>query len=318
MTAPSNTTTTLVSVGNREDLVNTIYRVAPEETPFISQIGTDDSATAVTHEWQTETLASPDATAQALEGDDASLVAPNLTSRLGNLCQINRKDYGVSGTQSAVKSAGRANDLARQRILHGIEARRDAEKRFIGNFGTVTESGGTARKSGGALAAITSNTSKGAGGTETAISGSTWTAAGNGTTRAFTEALLKTVLASAFNNGATPKVAYMGATHKQQASAFTGIASNRKDVPGNKPATIIGAADVYVSDFGNISFVPHAYGLSRDCLLIDPDFWTVAVLRGWKTSPLAKTGDTEKEMILAEHTLVARNERSSAAIRDLA
>lgn len=317
MAAPTNTNTTLVNIGNREDLENKIYRVAPEETPFISNIDRTE-ATAITHEWQTETLASPSATNQLLEGDDVTtLDAPNLTTRIGNLCQINGKKYGVSGTEQAVKSAGNSGSLTRQRVLKGLEARRDLELRVIGNFATVSESGATARKTGGALAAIATNNSFGAGGSAGGISGSTWTAATPGTARVFTEVLVKAVLSSAFSAGGRPSVAYMGPTQKQEWSAFTGIASIRKDVPGDKMATIIGAADVYVSDFGPQALVPHPYGLTTDVLGIDPDFWALGVLRGWMTNKLAKTGDSDREEILAENCLVARNEKSSYAIRAL-
>lgn len=313
MAAPSGTTTTLINIGNRENLSNTIYRVAPEETPFISMIDREP-VEAVTAEWQTEGLNAASATTQALEGNDKGTLTTNLTTRIGNICQINKKEYGTSGTQEAVKSAGNSGKLARLRILMGIEARRDAEMRFLGNYATVAESGGTARKSGGALAACVTNSVYGSGGSGTAISGSTWVAATAGTSRTFTEALLKTVLATAFNNGGKPKTAIMGATQKQQASAFTGIASIRVDATGNKQAAIMGAADVYMSDFGKISFVPHAYGMSAAVLLIDPDKWAVGVLRGWRTEALAKTGDSSDEHVLAEHTLISRNEKSSAAI----
>lgn len=314
MSAPTGVNTTLVAVGNREDLENKIYRVAPEETPFMSNIGRTE-ATAITHEWLTETLAAPDATTQLLEGDDVTtLSTANQPTRFGNLCQINGKKYGVSGTEQAVNSAGNSGSLARQRILKGLEARRDAELRFVGNFATVAESGATARKSGGVLAGISTNVSLGSGGSVTAISGSTWTAATPGTTRTFTEALVKAVQSTAFTNGARPKIAMMGPTQKQTWSAFTGIASIRKDAPGNKPATLIGAVDVYVSDFGNLALVPHPYGLTTAAIGIDPSMWAIAVLRGWKVQKLAKTGDSDREEILAEHTLVARNEKSSWAI----
>lgn len=316
MTAPT-LTTTLVAIGNREDLSDTIYRVAPEETPFMNQIERV-KASGITHEWQTEALATPDATLQALEGDVASLAAVNVTTRLGNLCQINRIDYGVSGSQEAVKKAGRSNELTRLRVLHGIEKRRDAEKRFIGNYASVAESGATTRKSGGALAALTSNVSYGAGGSSGGISAAAWTAATPGTARTFTETLLKTVLSSGFSNGARPSIAYMGPTQKQQASSFTGIASIRTDATGKKMATIVAGADGYVSDFGVITFVPHPYGLTADVLLIDPNYWAVATLRGWTTEPLAKSGDSEQEMLLAEHTLECRNEKSSSKISALA
>jgi hypothetical protein len=73
----------------------------------------------------------------------------------------------------------------------------------------------------------------------------------------------------------------MGATHKQQFSAFTGIADIRVDAGKTSATTrIVGAADVYVSDFGSITFIPHAYGLTRDCLIIDPEMWAVATLDG--------------------------------------
>lgn len=39
MAAPTNTTTTINSIGIREDLSNLIFRVAAEETPFVSNIG---------------------------------------------------------------------------------------------------------------------------------------------------------------------------------------------------------------------------------------------------------------------------------------
>lgn len=36
MTAPTNTFLTSAAIGNREDLTDTIYRISPTATPFIS------------------------------------------------------------------------------------------------------------------------------------------------------------------------------------------------------------------------------------------------------------------------------------------
>ena len=78
MAAPNNLTTTLNSIGNREDLSDTIDRVAAEETPVYSALSRT-KASARFHEWQTEGLANPAVNAQ-LEGDDVgTLDAPNLT-----------------------------------------------------------------------------------------------------------------------------------------------------------------------------------------------------------------------------------------------
>lgn len=316
MSAPTN----LVignNVGVREDLEDDIYRVAPEETVFTSAIGKTKCSNSY-HEWQTETLAAPDATNAALEGDDVgTLDSANLTTRLGNYCQIFRKTGGVSRTQEIVDKAARESELERQKVLKGIELRRDIEARFIGNYASVAESGATARKSAGILAFLTSNDSRGSGGSDGGFSAGIVAAATNGTQRTFTEALVKAVLATAFGNGGKPSLAFMGGTHKQQFSGFTGIADIRKDVKTDTQATIVGAADVYVSDFGNITLVPAAYGLTRDCAFVDPKMAAVGTLDGVKSTMLAKTGDNDRFLLTAEKCLVVRNQKSHGVAADL-
>jgi hypothetical protein len=108
----------------------------------------------------------------------------------------------------------------------------------------------------------------------------------------------------------------MGPSHKQQFSAFTGIADIRKDA-GNGQATIVGAADVYVSDFGSLTLIPHAYGLTRDCLLLQPDMAAIATLDGLKSKELASSGDNTKFLLTMEKGLVVKNEKAHAVIADL-
>ncbi len=308
----------VVNVGVREDLEDNIYRVAPEETPFMTNIGTSKSK-QVYSEWQTETLAAASATNAQLEGDDVgTLGAANLTTRVGNICQILWKTGGVSGTQEEVDLAGRASELARQKVLKTIEIKRDFEARAIGNFAAVQESGATTRKLGGILAWLTSNDNRGSGGSDGGFSASPGPAAAtNGTQRTFTEALVKATLATTFSNGGKPTQAYMSGTHKQQFSAFTGIADIRSEVRGKSMATITGAADVYVSDFGALTLIPHAYGLTRDCVLVDPKMAAVSTLRGLRSTTLAKTGDNERFLILMEKTLKVHNQAAHAVVADL-
>lgn len=318
MTAPTNTITSATpNVGVREDLEDTIYRVAPEATPFMSNIGST-KATNVYHEWQTETLASADATNAQLEGDDYTLGAANLTTRLGNYMQIVAKTGGVARTQEIVNKAGRDSELARQKVLKTIEVKRDLEKRVIGNYASVVESGATTRKTAGILGFLSTNVSRGASGSSGGFSSGIVSAATNGTQRTFTEALVKSVLSTAFSTGAMGiSQAYMGPTHKQQFSAFTGIADIRADVSGKSQATIYGAADVYVSDFGALTLIPHPYGLTRDCVLVDPSMAAIATLDGLKSKELASSGDNTKFLITMEKGLVIRNEKAHAVVADL-
>lgn len=179
-----------------------------------------------------------------MEGDDVgTLDAPNNTTRLENKCQIFRKTGGVSETQDAVIAAGRDDEMDRQKVLKGIELKRDIEAAMIGNFASVAESGATARRTAGALAWCVTNTSVGAGGSNGSYSGGIQSAATNGTQRTFTETLVKAAMASVFSSGGKPSQAYMGGVQKQEWSAFTGIAEIRRDAPGSKMATIVGAAD---------------------------------------------------------------------------
>ena len=317
MTAPTNTITSATpNVGVREDLEDNIYRVAPEETPFTSNIGTV-KASNIYHEWQTETLASADATNAQLEGDDYTLGSANLTTRVGNYVQILAKTGGVSRTQEIVDKAGRASELARQKVLKTIEMKRDLEKRMIGNYASVAESGATTRKTAGILAFITSNDNRGSGGSDGGFSSGIVSAATNGTQRTFTEALVKATLATTFGNGGKPTQAYMSGTHKQQFSAFTGIADIRGTVSGTSQATIYGAADVYVSDFGTLTLIPHAYGLTRDCVLVDPKMAAVITLDGLKSKELASSGDNTKFLLTMEKGLKVSNQMAHSVIADL-
>lgn len=317
MAAPTNLETTETSIGQREDLSNVIYRVAPEETPFFSSIGKGKAKARYT-EWQTESLRTPSASNARVEGDvTGDLVAPNRTSRLGNYCQIFFESGGVSRTQERVDMAGRASEMARQKTIKGLEIKRDVEARIIGNYASRNESGSDARLSAGVLAFISTNDDLGVGGSSGGFNAGIVAAATNGTQRTFTEAQVKTVMASAFEQGGRPKIMFVSPSHKQAASEFTGIADIRAEVKGQNKAVIHAAADVYVSDFGSLQIVPHPYGLTRDALLVDPSMAEVAVLDGFKTEKLAKTGDNERFMMTYEAALCVKNEKSHAAIRDL-
>lgn len=320
MAAP-NVATTLNQVGNREDLTDIIHRVAPEKTPLISLMGRS-KAKARQHDWQVEDLANPNASNAQLEGDDVgSLDNPNVSERVANYCQIFRKTGGVSRTQEVVDKAGRKSEMTRQKVLKGIELRRDKEARYCGNFASAAEVGGgspTPRYSAGLLAWVETNTNRGVGGADGGFAGGTVAAATNGTLRAFTEDQIKAVQAARFSaSGATDgAVALMGGALKQKFSEFTGIADIRKDV-GRGQATIVAGAEVYVSDFGELRLVPHPYAFARDCAIIEPDMLSDAILDGYKSEKLANTGDNERFLIVQESTLQCKNEKAHGVIADI-
>lgn len=318
MGAPANTATTLSQKGNREDLTDILTRVAPEATPCSSNIGQGQKAEAVYHEYQTETLAQPDGDNSQLEGDDTTTYEENLTARVGNHTQIFKKAFVISGTQEAVKKAGRKSEINRHRVLKSIEIKRDLEAAILGNRASRAQVSTDARRLGGIPAWLTTNVSRGATGTNGGFAAGVVAAAGNGTQRNFTEAQLKTVMQSIFTNSGEAKKRdiYMSAAHKGVFSGMPGIADIRSEAKG-KSVKIYGAADIYGSDFGDLAAIPTAYGLTRDVLILDNDYCGISTLRGITEEKLAKTGDNEKRHIIMEKTLEVRNEKALGVIADL-
>ena len=302
------------AIGQREDLTDIIYNISPTETPFMSSIG-KTKATAVYHEWQTDSLAAATTANAAIEGADATSATLSPTVRLGNYTQIIQKTVQVSGTLDTVNKAGRKSEKAYQLAKASAELKRDLETILLANQGRSAGTSTVARKLGSILSWIKTNSDVGSGGSDPATIGvSTRT---DGTQRTFTEALLKTVVSEVFVSGGSPKILMVGAAGKQKVSSFAGIAAQRYMAPGNTPTTIIGAADVYMSDFGTMSVVPNRFMRTRDALVLDPEYAALAYLRPFQTNDLAKTGDSENTQLLAEVTLEVKNEAAHGIIADL-
>jgi len=317
MAIVTNTFTRYSAIGIREDLSNVIYNISPEETPFIANIARENVKNTY-FEWQTDALSAASASNAALEGDDiSSFQAVTPTARVGNYTQISTKNVIISGTLEAVDKAGRRSELTYQLAKMGAELKRDMESALLANQAAVAGNTTTARRTAGLPAWLTSNTSFGTGGADPTV-GSTPTAARtDGTQRAFTEALLKDVIAEVWTSGGTPKMLMVGAFNKQAASAFSGIATKFRDVPAGQQAQIIGAADVYVSDFGTVNIVPNRFQRARDAFVVDPEYASLAILRPIQQMELAKTGDAEKRLMLVEYGLKVSNQAAHGIVADL-
>jgi hypothetical protein len=309
---------TYQAIGQREDLIDTIYNIAPTDTPFMNSIGRSN-ATARYHEWQTDTLAAASTTNAAIEGADASSATLTPTVRMGNRTQISQKTVKISGTLDTVNKAGRRSEKAYQLAKASSELKRDMEATLLSNNVAADGNGSsTARTLGGLQTWLASNVSLGSGGT--AGAGGT-TARGTGTDRAFTQAMITSVMQSCYTNGGSPTMLFVTPAQKVVASTFTGIATRYRDVPASQQAQIINAADVFVSDFGIIQIVPDRFipnSDSDDCaFLVDTEMASVAYLRPFQTNELAKVGDSEQTQLLVEYTLQVNNEAAHGLIADL-
>ena len=315
MAAPTNTFTTGSSVGNRESLHDKIWMLEKDEFPVLSTISSG-SAKAMREEWQTDNLGNASSTNAQLEGDDTTASAVTATVRVANRLQIMKRSFTISESEEEIVKAGRDSEIGYQTMLSGRRLKMDLETTILLNQASNAESGTTPRRMGGLLAWLTTNVSRGTTGGSGGYSGSDVVAATNGLTRTFTETLLKNVIKSAWDAGGNPNTIVMCSAHKQLASAFTGIATQYQQAQG-KVATIVAAADRYVSDYGTLTLVPDRYNSTRDVEVIDNSMLGLLWLRKFKRVELARTGDARKFHLIGEVTLKVNNEAAHGVISDL-
>jgi len=311
MAQPTGTFATNDMEGIREDLVDVIYNIAPVDTPFLSSVA-QVQATAVLHEWQTDTLEAAAENA-AIEGDNAPATAGTATTRLNNRTQISTKDARVTGTGRAVNTAGRADELDYQLMKRGKELKRDMEFTLLANHEKITGNDTLARQTAGIVSWLKTNEST----TGTAPTAADGTATrSDGTQRALTEDLLKTVIKKCADEGGNPNTIMVGSFNRQKISGFTGGSTSMQKAEDKVLHT---SFDVYESDFGQLRVVFNRFQRARDCLVLELDMWAVAFLpgRNMATFDLAKTGDSDAKQILSEYALESRNEKASGIVADL-
>lgn len=304
----------------REDLSDVIYNISPVDVPFQSNIGRD-KATQTFTEWQTDALAAAVSTNAQLEGDDVASTADarSATNRVGNYTQISRKVIMVTGTLLSSDTAGFRNKKAYELAKAANELKRDMETTLTGVQTATVGNNTVARKTAGLGAWVITNFQAGTGTTSapamsSGSDGYPATAAVAGTATAITETRLKTALQQVWTQGGSPDMVMCGPVNKVLISAFSGIATRFRDVPAGKQAQIIGAADVYVSDFGTVNIVPNRFSPESVVYVIDKSMAAVSYLRPFQNMPLAKTGDAEKSMLIVEYALKIKNQKAHAQI----
>lgn len=315
--------------GIREDLSDTIFDLFPEDTWALSNLDREDANSTYT-EWMAQELAAPTANIQ-IEGDDATFGSLTAPTRYGSFLQILSKTFLVSDSLEKVVKAGRRSEIARGAIIKMRELKRDMETRFCQNGITTAGGSTTGRSSAGMEAWIGGPTVSGdgvttgnavfattvvtTGTTPPVTSGGPGTAITDPTTLgALSASVLNQALMGAWAQGGDPSVILVGPTQKARIDNFTGVATRFVDVDRSSQASIIGAANVYVSDFGRHTVVLSRYVRSSVVLCLDPSFWAVRYLRKPLKRELAKTGDGTKYQIIAEACLVARNWKASSKV----
>jgi hypothetical protein len=302
----------------REDLEDVIYNISPMDTYFLSNVERM-KASATLHQWQIDTLAAASTANAAIEGDDFDPTAVADTTRYKNYTQILRKEVVISGTLEAVDKAGMDTQMAYQIAKKGKELKRDLEAILLHNHGATAGAAASARVMAGVENWIFNTAHIPATGQTTStttapVSGVANSAPDDGSSTALVEADVQTALATAWENGGEVDIIMCGTVLKRKLATFTGLATRFRDVGSKQQAQIIGAVDVYVSDYGNHKIVLSRYCRTTSLLFLDMSLWGVAYLRPFQAMDIAATGDAKKKMILCEATLVAKNPLGHAKV----
>ena len=316
MALPASTFATYEAIGNREDLTDIIYRIDPTDTPFMSGIQRE-KASAVNHEWQTQALAAAGANAQ-IEGDDPTTNTTTTTVRLGNIARSPtrlrasparsaRSTMPAETTNSPIRRCSRASSSSATWSSFSSAPTRPNR--------SATDT--SARLTASCSRWIKTNTQQGHGwrradpaaadGTGTRMDG---TQTGFHRGRAEDRAAGHLDQRRQARHDHDRRVQQTGVLHVHRPCD-----TDRADQARKRSSPSV---DTYESDFGVFKVVPNRFLRSRDVLALWMEMWALAFLNGRRmvSVPLAKTGDSDRRMLLSEYALVARNEKGSGGVFD--
>jgi hypothetical protein len=276
-------------------------------------------------DWQTESLPNVDTANAREEGFELSRTAATATVRASNTTQISSRDATVSGSQESADAAGKRSEMAHQMALVSKALKRDMESILVSNQARVAgtdASTGTARKTRSLEHWIQTNV--GAGGTSYANAASETAALTDGSTSvALTETMFNDMLQTAYENGAEPSICMVRPILKRKISSFTGRSGSQIAV---SKVEAVNTVDIYRSDFGDVKVVPSRWLRKRTIsskevsavFFLDPEYAAVAYYRPFQTVDIAKIGDADTKMIIAEYGLEVGNEKAHAKLPDIA
>jgi hypothetical protein len=293
------------------------------DTPFVSGAGRGTASNTL-FEWQKDELAAAAAN-QKKEGANPDNLAVAEPTKLQNYTQISEKAVQTSGTAEAVDWAGRKSSQAYQLAKRAKEIKRDMEFMLTGEDTATVGASGTARKTGalnswmGVTTAADSNIIDGSNATPAAIAGTgvgTAVTSPSTTDKVLTMAMVNLCVEQIWKAGGSPDVLMCKSDLKVKMSSLAGsvVADIVSNHDKTSPAAAINSVDVIVTDFGTFKIVPNRFCLANQLYLLDFDYWSVDYLRPFQTDSLAKTGDSIKQMMIAEYGLRGKNGQASGTV----
>jgi hypothetical protein len=309
----TNAFSTYMAKGNREDLSNSIYNIDPFDTPVMS-MARRRNVKQRTFDWQTEFLPVVDPNNAQLEGFELARSAATPTVRLTNVAQISKRDATVTGSQEASDAAGKGSEMGHQMAMASKVLKSDIETIFTSRQARDDGADSTTPRKTEAIAhwlgRATNKAAAVAGAVVGVVSGlptlatDAFAAVIAGSQVALTEVMVNDAMQKAYLNGAKPTNLIVPPGIKRTVSTFQGRTSSQVLVGKTE---VVATVDVIATDFGRIKVMPSMWIPSDVGYLIDPDFLALGYFRNFRSLQIAKIGDAETRVILAEWGVEMRN-----------
>lgn len=295
---------TYQEVGLKEDISDIISNITPTVTPFQSTIGSEKIHNTL-FQWQEDSLRGVNVNAQ-VQGADASFITVTPTVMRSNNTQILSEAVQVADTVQTTTAYGRAKELAYQMLKSSKQVKRDLENALVGTAqASVTGSSSVAAQFAGAQVMINTTSRTYTGGTIATPVG-------------LSEAFLLSNLQTCYNNGAEPTRIMVTPSNSVIVAAFAAAAGRYRTFESSSSmadkSTVVNVVNFYVSPFGEQKVELNRFLKAYNTLVYDPKQWAKAILRPWNRVPLAKTGDSSKQMIISEQSLKHKNFAASGLI----
>jgi hypothetical protein len=300
-------------VGIKEDISDVITNISPTTTPFQSLLKGEKVSNTV-YGWQEDSLADVADNAQ-LEGFTAADNTLAATAMRSNYTQIMAKTVNVTATADAVSTYGRAKETAYQLSKKSAELKREFEYHLVGKAQNAAAGDGTtARTFANAFGTYV-------GGAAVINSAVTVSIDGNGATAgtpagALTEAAILEANQDLYEAGSDASYIMVKPADSLIIADFNKSAGRTRTF-NDSNKTLVNAIDLYVSPFGEQKVIINRFLKASECLIFKPEMWRLVTLRPFTRELLAKTGDSDRHLIVGEFSLKHLNSKGSARITNL-
>lgn len=313
------------AVSNREDLLDVLTILAPEETPVLSS-APKSKASATFVEWTVDSLSAPVTTGVA-EGSDVTAFTDKFSgrARLGNYVQKFRRDFMVSDLQNAVDSVGPAK-IAQAEAKAVREIKRDIEATLISNNDRSVEDGSSTVYGLRGLGDWIDSS-----GPSDVPAAYRTPAASISASGAITETVFNNLITSIYRvTGTTNSLTLVADTALRRVISDYARTSGsteysvRQVTYNGEVSTIKLAVEMYESDHGMVSIV----NMNPDCApdttnkdtgyLINPDYYGVSELISLGSTRLQNLGGGDRGYVDSTLTLVCKHPGAHGKITAIA